>query len=87
MMAKQTFENAMKRLEAIVEELEAGEMGLDDALKKFEEGIKLSRFCTKKLDESEKKVSLLLRDEAGIVHESPFSNENQAHDTDEDPGQ
>jgi len=87
MMAKQTFENAMKRLEAIVEELEAGEMGLDDALKKFEEGIKLSRFCTKKLDESEKKVSLLLQDEAEIVHERPFFAENAAHHTDEDPEQ
>jgi len=75
-MAKLTFENAMKRLERIVEELETGELGLDEALKKFEEGIKLSRFCTKKLDESEKKVSLLLRDETGDVHEEPFSGEN-----------
>ena len=88
MMAKQTFENAMKRLEAIVEELEAGELGLDDALKKFEEGIKLSRFCSKKLDESEKKVTLLLQDEAGMVQESPFlAEEDAVHRTDEKPGQ
>jgi exodeoxyribonuclease VII small subunit len=83
-MAKQTFENAMKRLEAIVEELESGDMGLDDALKRFEEGIKLSRFCAKKLDESEKKVSLLLQDEAGVVHETPFLSDNATdHETEE----
>ena len=87
MMAKQTFENAMKRLEAIVDELETGELGLDDALKKFEEGIKLSRFCTKKLDESEKKVSLLLQDEAGIVHESDFSTEKTGSYNDKETGQ
>ena len=85
-MAKQTFENAMKRLEVIVDELEAGELGLDDAIKKFEEGIKLSRFCSKKLDESEKKVSLLLQDDEGIVHERPFLAENAAQHTDEEPG-
>ena len=77
-MPKQTFEKAMKRLEDIVEELETGHLGLDDALKKFEEGIKLSRFCTEKLDESEKKVSLLLEDESGLVQEKPFSTDPSA---------
>lgn len=72
-MAKQTFEAAMKRLENIVEELESGDLTLDQALKKFEEGVKLSRFCSKKLDETEKKVSILLRDEKGNVQEKPFS--------------
>jgi exodeoxyribonuclease VII small subunit len=85
-MAKQTFENAIKRLEAIVEELEAGEMGLDAAINKFEEGIKLSRFCAKKLDESEKKVSLLLQDEAGVVHESPFSPDEGPDHNDKETG-
>ena len=72
-MGKQTFEAAMKRLENIVEELESGDLTLDQALKKFEEGVKLSRFCSKKLDETEKKVSILLRDEKGNVQEKPFS--------------
>ena len=71
-MAKQTFESAMKGLEAIVQDLEAGDLSLDDALKKFQEGIKLSRFCSKKLDESEKKISVLLEDDEGGVHEEPF---------------
>ncbi|MBW2108251.1 MAG: exodeoxyribonuclease VII small subunit [Deltaproteobacteria bacterium] len=75
-MAKLTFEGAMKRLEAIVRELETGDLGLDDALKRFQEGIKLSRFCSKKLDESEKKVTLLLQDDTGEVREEPFFAES-----------
>ena len=74
-MAKQTFENAMKRLEAIVQDLESGELSLDEALKKFQEGVKLSKFCASKLDETEKKVSLLLKDNEGNVRVQPFSLE------------
>ncbi|MFH1673102.1 MAG: exodeoxyribonuclease VII small subunit [Pseudomonadota bacterium] len=62
-MAKQKFETSMKRLEDIVKELETGELSLEDSLKKFEEGIKLSRFCSNKLDEIEKKVSILVQSE------------------------
>lgn len=72
-MAKQTFENAMKRLEAIVEELESGDLTLDEALKKFQEGVKLSKLCANKLDETEKKVSILLKDGDGNVRAKPFS--------------
>jgi exodeoxyribonuclease VII small subunit len=79
-MAKQTFENAMKRLEAIVQELESGDLTLDEAMKKFQEGIKLSRFCSQKLDETEKKVSILLKDEEGNVRVEPFSPENTGDD-------
>ena len=60
-MAKQKFETALKSLEEIVRELEAGELSLEESLKKFEEGIKLSRFCANKLDEIEKKVSILVQ--------------------------
>jgi exodeoxyribonuclease VII small subunit len=74
-MAKLTFENAMKRLEGIVEALERGDLGLDDALKKFQEGIKLSTFCSNKLDETERKVALLLKDEEGNIREEPFQEE------------
>ena len=63
-MAKQkTFENAMKDLESIVRELESKDLSLDEALKKFQQGMKLSKFCSKKLDESEKKVSQLIKDD------------------------
>jgi len=74
-MAKQTFESAMKQLESIVHELESGDLTLDQALKKFQEGVKLSEFCSKKLDETEKKVSILLKDEEGGVRAEPFSME------------
>ncbi|MCK4389845.1 MAG: exodeoxyribonuclease VII small subunit [Desulfobacterales bacterium] len=74
-MAKQTFEISMKQLEAIVGELERGDLSLDEALKKFQEGVKLSKLCSKKLDEIEKKVSILLKDEEGNVREEPFRDE------------
>ena len=60
-MAKKSFEQAMEQLEKIVEELEAGDLPLEKAMQKFEEGMELSRFCTRKLDETEKKINLLLR--------------------------
>jgi len=74
-MAKPTFEDAMKRLDDIVQELEGGTLGLDEALKTFQEGIKLSKFCAKKLDEAERKVSILLQDDSGTVRSEPFPDE------------
>lgn len=78
-MAKQTYESAMKQLEQIAQELETGELSLELAMKKFEEGIQLSRFCTKKLDETEQRIAVLLQDSDGSVQEIPFE-ENQAED-------
>lgn len=73
MNKEQTFENAVKRLEEIVGQLEDGEIPLENSLTLFEEGVKLSRFCRSKLDEAEKRISLLLKDEAGILQREPFS--------------
>ena len=53
------FEKALSELEKIVEQLESGELALDEALKRYEEGVKLSRICTKKLTEAEKKIEVL----------------------------
>lgn len=75
-MAKKTFEQAMKQLEEIVQELEAGDLPLEKAIKKFEEGVQLSKLCTEKLDETEKKISILLKDQAGNVFEKPFIAES-----------
>ncbi len=58
---KENFEHALKRLEEIVQKLEEGELSLDESLKLFEEGIEISRFCTKKLSEAEKKVEKLIK--------------------------
>ena len=72
MAKKKTFEESMKQLEQIVKELEDGDLPLEDALKKFEEGVALSKFCSQKLDETEKKVSILLKEPNGRISETPF---------------
>lgn len=80
------FEGALKRLEEIVGELEKGEIPLDETLALFEEGVKLSRFCRDKLDEAEKKVDVLLRDEGGVLHREPFSlRQREENSGPEDP--
>lgn len=53
------FEDALSRLEMIVNDLEKGGLTLEESLKKFEEGIKLSDYCVKKLEEVEKKIEVL----------------------------
>jgi exodeoxyribonuclease VII small subunit len=58
---KENFEEALKRLEEIVQKLEGGELSLEESLKLFEEGIEISRTCTKKLSEAEKKVEKLVK--------------------------
>ena len=57
-MSKEKFEEALEKLEEIVRRMEAGEMTLEESLKAFEEGIKLSRLCAKKLDEADRRVDL-----------------------------
>ena len=76
-MAKKTFEQAMKQLEQIVQDLESGDMPLEKAIKKFEEGIQLSKYCGGKLDESEKRITILMKDGAGDVSDMPFANTRQ----------
>ena len=77
-MAKKTFEMAMKQLEQIVQDLETGDMPLEKAIKKFEEGIKLSKYCSEKLDESEKRITILMRDTNGKnVSEVPFTTDTE----------
>jgi len=79
-MANLTFEKAMRKLEQIVRELESGDQPLEKAIKKFEEGVQLSKFCSEKLDETEQKVTLLLKDQTGNVFEKPFISEIEPED-------
>lgn len=79
-MAKQTFEKAMKKLELIVQQLESGDQPLEEAVKKFEEGIKLTKFCSEKLDETEKRITIVLKDQTGNLFEKPFVSENESED-------
>lgn len=71
-MAKQTFENAMKQLEDLVVAMEDDAVPLDQALKKFEEGMKLVRYCSDQLDAMEKKVVLLTEGPDGGAVEAPL---------------
>jgi exodeoxyribonuclease VII small subunit len=66
-MSKEKFEEALEKLEDIVRRMEAGEMTLEESLRAFEEGIKLSRLCAKKLDEADRRVELLLREEGELT--------------------
>lgn len=78
-MAKQTFEEAMKQLEEIVQELESGDLPLEKAILKYEEGVRLSRFCSEKLDETEKRITIL-QNQDGNVLEKPFMQENESEE-------
>jgi len=71
-MPREKFEDALNKLEKIVSKLEEGDIPLEESLKLFEEGIRLSRFCNQKLDEAEKKVEILLKGKNGILKPHPF---------------
>ncbi len=62
---QQNFEGALEQLEEVVEQLESGDLPLDDSLAAFEKGVGLVKFCNQKLSEVEKKVELLLKDKDG----------------------
>ena len=69
------FEDAMKKLEEIANELEKGELPLDKSVEKFEEGMNLSKKCNKILEESEKKINILIQENGNIVEEE-YKKEN-----------
>ena len=72
------FEDALGRLEQIVDQLEAGELPLETSLKVFEEGVALARRCAKYLEEAEKRIELLTKDEAGLLKIQPFEWDKDA---------
>ena len=72
-MAKERFEDALNKLEKVVSQLEEGDISLEESLKLFEEGIRLSRSCNQKLDEAEKRVEILLKSEEGTIKAKPFA--------------
>lgn len=79
------FETALSRLEATVQSLEKGDLSLEEALKVFEEGIRLSKSCMKTLGEAEKKVEVLMKGEGGKCKSRPFDlNQVEAIDKDTD---
>jgi exodeoxyribonuclease VII small subunit len=74
-MAEKKFEATLARLEEIVRSLESGELGLEQSLKLFEEGVKLARVCNARLEEAERKVEVLLKDKNGKMTAKPFEEE------------
>lgn len=60
-MAEIKFEEALKKLEKIVSDLETGEMSLDESLSKYDEGIKLSKICSRQLEAAKSRVELLMK--------------------------
>jgi exodeoxyribonuclease VII small subunit len=71
------FESALKSLEDIVVRLETGDLALDKSLELFEEGVRISRFCSTKLEEAERKVEMLIRSGDGTVREVPFTPDGE----------
>lgn len=71
-MADPTFEEALGQLEALVSRLEGGDLPLEEALRLFEQGVGLTRLCTSRLEDAERRVHLLVRGPDGAEREVPF---------------
>jgi exodeoxyribonuclease VII small subunit len=70
----QTFEAALASLEQIVEQLESGELSLEDSLAAFEAGVGLVKQCNQRLNEVEKKIEILVKDKEGKLQLRNFEN-------------
>ncbi len=66
------FEEALAKLEAVVNRLESGELPLEDSLRLFEEGVHLTKLCAHRLEEAERRIAILQKDERGEFLEVPF---------------
>ena len=75
MEEKKTFEESLAQLEEIATKLESGNLGLEEAIKEFEKGIKLSKEFSEKLYEAEKKINILVKKDDGTMEEESFISE------------
>ncbi len=76
-LEKKKFEEALEDLEKIVERLESGELSLEESLAAFEDGVRLVKFCNRKLTEVEKKIELLVKDKNGTLQLKPLEDEEE----------
>ena len=76
-MAQKKFEEAMKRLEEIIHDLESGDLPLEESLKVFEEGMDLIKLCSEKLEEVEQKVTKLVKESEGKYVHQPFETKDK----------
>lgn len=77
-MESMSFEESLRQLEFIVEELEKGDLPLEEALKLFEKGVELARFCHNKLDEVKRKVEILVKEGEQLIPR-PFEEEEDGN--------
>ena len=68
------FETALEDLEQVVEQLESGDLALEDSLAAFEKGVGLAKYCNQKLNDVEKKVELLIKDKEGKLQLKAFGD-------------
>ncbi len=81
---KLSFEEAIERLETISRSLESGELGLDDSLTKYEEGIRLARFCQGKLSEAERRIEILQKNGGDVERRELSVSEDSGEIEDDD---
>ncbi len=79
-----SFESQLASLERIVRELERGDLPLERSLELFEQGVRLSRECQERLNEAERRIDVLLRDDAGRTTLVPFESDDFDADAEED---
>lgn len=72
---EKTFEESLSELELIAQNIERGELSLEEAILEFEKGIKLSKECTEKLEQAEKRINMLVKNENGQLEEQKFEQE------------
>ncbi|MEI8342102.1 MAG: exodeoxyribonuclease VII small subunit [Verrucomicrobiota bacterium] len=78
----QTFEPAIERLEAIVEEMESDKLPLEELLARYEEGVQLVKFCSEKLEDAGKRIEMITRDSGGKPQVSEFDPEKKSASND-----
>jgi exodeoxyribonuclease VII small subunit len=80
MKKEKSFEEVLQELEEIVNRLEQGDLPLEESLQLFEQGVRLSRSCHTKLDEAQKRLEILLKDEEGMMTARPFDQPGEVED-------
>jgi exodeoxyribonuclease VII small subunit len=82
-----TFESSLEELERIVRQLEQGDLTLEKSLELFEQGVSLSRDCQERLNQAERRIEILMRDNQGRPSVRPFEPQSEASVDDEDISQ
>ncbi len=82
------FEEALERLETVVQEMESGDLALEEILKKYEEGNRLIQLCAAKLNEAEKRIEILMKEKNGSLSLNPLPLDEKAEEdpSDDTPG-